>query len=259
MSDVSLSSDEQPEVNNVLTEQKPPENDAEKQEEPAPACEDAKDNISVTTDWETDSGESSEQPEQPEKAKEPIQKITQKKQTPKEKSAARATDKEDVSSESEQASYINHKGRIQKARERAFKKLDLGANDPNLAKHMTDRRELARKLEEDPVFRKKYIKEQERLRKEAEENESCVDSAEMANALKHISKLQGGADTEPESDQDRELSHMEGISDDGSVHASYFESQESKKKSKKQKQKRGKGRSGIYIRKLVVKNLVLNF
>lgn len=237
MSDISLSSDGE-NVPKTAPQKTTSENNVEDS-----VPEDAKDNISVSTDWETESDEKQSAPPVPEPSKQ--------KQTSKQKSAARINEKSESSSES--SSYINHKERHQKARERAFKKLDLGANDPNLTQHMDDRRTLSKKLEEDPVFRKKYIEEQERLRLEAEENESCADSAEMNNALKHISKLQGN-DADEVSEQD----HMDGISDDGSVHASYFES-ESQNSYTAKKSKKSKSRNGIYIKKLVVKNLVLNF
>lgn len=256
MSDVPLSSDDEPVENTPPTN---PESQTNNVDKPETVPEDAKDNISISTDWETESEEvpTSEPPKEKQVDEKP------KKQTPKQKSASRVHKNEDsdvVSSES--VSYINDKGRPKKATEIAFKKLDLAANDPNLKQHMDDRRKLAKRLEEDPVFRDKYIKEQERLRLEAEENESCADSAEINNALKHISKLQGKDTDEPtESENSDKLDHLDGISDDGSVQGSYFESQDYSYSDRKHKKrdKRDKGRSGIYIKKLVVKNLVLNF
>lgn len=208
----------------------------QKMDEPVP-IQDTKDNMNVSTDWETDSASDSK--------KKNINDVNAKKTQVK----SNKNDSNSDSSNSAKSCEIKNNKVSKTARERAFKKLDLASNDPNLVEHMSNRRELSKKLEEDPDFRDKYIKEQ-RLRNETNED-SCADSSEMNKALKHISKLQGNNFDEESVDKnlEDEQNQMEGISDDGSVHASYFESQDGYKKKKCKKH--------IFIKKLVVKNLVI--
>lgn len=229
-----------------------------------PPVEEPKDNISVTTDWETDV-ESPKTPPKNDTSKQQLQNESQTSQIkPKTKPFENKTRKnKQVSAERDVSddSYILYSPRLSNpktsktsAREKAFKELDLAANDPTLAQHMTDRRELAQRLENDAEFRQKYIEEQKR---KAEED--CVNSEEFNNALKHINKLQGNDDSMNDMDN---MSVVGSISDDGSVQGSYYELTDgSFKKSKKAKAKKAKSKSkkGIHIKKLVVEKLVLNF
>jgi len=151
------------------------------------------------------------------------------------------------------------------AKEAAFKKIDFAANDPILLDHRTERRALAKRLEEDPEFRAAYIAREEKLRKQRElEEEAGSEFSESLNdddineAIRTVHKLQGNYVSEEEADV---VDVMEGVSDDGSVDISGEWVEEDKpkksKKSSKKSKKSKKGRIGINIEKLVINKLVL--
>jgi hypothetical protein len=178
-----------------------------------------------------------------------------------------ATTDDEAGSESEQAPDVKDAPTKKGARERAFKEIDFAANDPILLDHRTERRALAKKLEEDPEFREAYIAREEKLRKQREEEEeeytdtSSINDADINEAIRTVHKMQGNYESSEEASSPTIL---EGVSDDGSVdmsssyHSSdYKRKRKSKKKSKKGKKgKKGTARIGINIENLVIKKLV---
>jgi len=158
----------------------------------------------------------------------------------------------------------NRKSKKQLEKEREFKKTDFAESDPILLDHRTERRALAKKLEEDPEFRAAYIAREEnlRLRKEEEDmyNSSSISDADINEVIRTVHKMQGNY----VSDDEVEIDVMAGVSDDGYVDISHdsssWESSQKKKKKKNRKMKDRKGnrRIGINIENLVIENLVLN-
>jgi len=157
------------------------------------------------------------------------------------------------------------KSKKQLEKERAFKKTDFAESDPILLDHRTERRALAKKLEEDPEFRAAYIAREERLRLQREEEEmyesSSISDADINDVIRTVHKMQGNY----LSDEDNEeVDVMAGVSDDGYVDISHDSSswgsseKKKKKKNRKKKGRKGTRRIGINIENLVIENLVLN-
>lgn len=85
------------------------------------------------------------------------------------------------------------KSKWQKRREREFKDTDLAGEDPALLDHRRDRRALSERLESDPKFRKKYLKQQERARRlqaRREDGMSYADSDDVEDAIDAIHTIQ---------------------------------------------------------------------